>query len=53
MAKLKIAVIIGSNRRHSINRKLAQALTKRRQVRSVPLSLNNTCGKFSAFWVSW
>lgn len=28
MAKLKLAVIVGSNRRHSINRKLAQALTK-------------------------
>ena len=28
MAKLKLAVVVGSNRRESINRKLAQALTK-------------------------
>jgi chromate reductase len=28
MAKLKLGVIVGSNRRESINRKLAQALTK-------------------------
>jgi chromate reductase len=28
MAKLKLGVIVGSNRRESINRKLAQALVK-------------------------
>ena len=28
MAKLKLAVVVGSNRRESMNRKLAQALTK-------------------------
>lgn len=28
MAKLKLAVIVGSNRRRSINRRLAQALVK-------------------------
>ena len=28
MAKFKVAVIVGSNRRESINKKLAQALAK-------------------------
>jgi chromate reductase len=27
MEKLKLGVIVGSNRRHSINRRLAQAIT--------------------------
>src|SRR5260370_10421138 len=64
MAKFKVAVIVGSNRRESINRRLAQALTKLGadkfafsfvQIDDLPLynqdlegELPNTAGRFKS-----
>jgi chromate reductase len=64
MAKFKVAVIVGSNRRESVNRRLAHALTKLRsdkfafsfiQIDDLPLynqdlegELPNTVGRFKS-----
>ena len=36
MTKIKIAIVVGSNRRESINRKLAQAIVKLADGRIIP-----------------